>query len=67
MSNLKRFITEELERKAFEDIVRNVIMKYKDNVMCSGEIMETIITESTKEIREQLTGLSRKYIEKDTE
>jgi len=65
MGNVKRWVTEELERKAFEQIVREVFMKYRDNIMCSEIIMENIIKDSSKKIREQLQGLSRKYIEKE--
>ena len=64
MDREKRFINEYLERKAFEDIIKNTFQKYRDNLMCSQEIMDSIINDATKEIREQLQGMTRKYIKK---
>ena len=64
MDQEKRWITEDLERKAFEDIIRKTFEKYKDNLMCSRDTMDDIIVDATREIREQLQGLKRKYIEK---
>jgi hypothetical protein len=64
MDNEKRWITEDLERKAFEDIIRKTFEKYKDNLMCSRDTMDDIIVDATREIREQLQGLKRNYIEK---
>lgn len=64
MDEDKRWITENLERKAFEDIIRDTFNKYKDNLMCSQETMDDIIVEATQEIREQLHGLKRKYLTK---
>ena len=55
----KRMITPMLERKAFEEIIRSTFKKYKDNLMCSDSTMNDIITDASKEIREQLQGLSR--------
>jgi hypothetical protein len=60
----KRWITEDLERKAFEDIIRKTFAKYKDNLMCSQDTMDDIIVDATMEIREQLKGLKRDYIKK---
>lgn len=60
----KRWITDNLERKAFEDIIRKTFEKYKDNLMCSQDTMDDIIVDATKEIREQLQGLNRDYIKK---
>ncbi len=59
MEKQKRMITPFLERKAFEEIIKKTFYKYKDNLMCSEEIMNQIIKDSTNEIREQLQGLSR--------
>ncbi len=64
MAAEKRWITEELERKAFEVIIRKTFEKYKDNLMCSSETMENIIIEAAKEIRLQLQGLKREYLTK---
>ncbi len=55
----KRWIDENLERKAFEDIIREVFQKYKDNMMCSQDTVDSIIRDATREIRHQLKGLSR--------
>jgi len=60
----KRWITEDLERRAFEDIIRKTFEKYKDNLMCSQDTMDEIIVDATKDIREQLQGLKRNYIKK---
>ena len=60
MEKSKRMITDTLERKAFEQLIRNVFNKYKDNMMCSKDTMEEIITDDTKKIREQLQGVSHK-------
>ena len=60
MDNTKRMITDTLERKDFESVIRNVFSKYKDNMMCSSDTMEDIIKDASKEIRDQLQGLSRK-------
>jgi hypothetical protein len=59
MEKQKRMVTPSLERKAFEEIIKRTFNKYKDNLMCSEEIMNQIIKDSTNEIREQLQGLSR--------
>jgi hypothetical protein len=64
MNQEKRWITESLERKAFEDIIRKAFNKYKDNLMCSQETMNNIIIDVTREIREQLQGLKRDYLKK---
>lgn len=64
MDQEKRWITENLERKAFEDIIRKTFTKYKDNMMCSQDTMDNIIVEATREIREQLQGLKREYLKK---
>jgi hypothetical protein len=60
----KRWITEDLERKAFEDIIRTTFEKYKDNLMCSQDTMDDIIVDATQEIRKQLQGLKRSYLKK---
>jgi len=60
MNKDKRMITPFLERKAFEDIIRKTFQRYKDNLMCSQDTMEDIVREASKEIREQLQGVSRK-------
>jgi hypothetical protein len=64
MTKEKRWITEFLERKAFEDIIRHTFNKYKDNLMCSQETIDNIITEVTRGIREQLQGIKREYLKK---
>ena len=64
MAEEKRWITENLERKAFEDIIRTTFNKYRDNLMCSQDTMDDIIVDATREIRAQLTGLKRNYIKK---
>ncbi len=64
MDQAKRWINEDLERKAFEDIIRKTFTKYKDNLMCSQETMDDIIVDVTGEIREQLQGIKREYLEK---
>ena len=64
MAGEKRWITEDLERKAFEDIIRKTFELFRDNLMCSSETMENIIVEATKEIRLQLQGLKREYLTK---
>ena len=64
MDQEKRWITEDLERKAFEDIIRKTFEKYKDNLMCSRDTMDDIIVDATREIREQLQGLKRNYLKK---
>jgi len=64
MSQPKRWITEYLERKAFEDIIRQTFIRYKDNLMCSEDTLDEIIKSVTTEIREQLQGISRDYITK---
>jgi len=66
MDEEKRWITEDLERKAFEDIIRTTFEKYKDNLMCSQDTMDDIIVDATKEIREQLQGVKRSYINKNS-
>jgi hypothetical protein len=59
MNQSKRWITPGLERKAFEEIISSTFRRYKDNLMCSDSILEEIIQKTTKEIREQLQGVSR--------
>jgi GH35 family endo-1,4-beta-xylanase len=66
MEEEKRWITEKLARKAFEDIIRTTFEKYKDNLMCSQDTMDDIIVDATQEIREQLQGLKRDYIKKES-
>jgi hypothetical protein len=64
MSQSKRWITEYLERKAFEDIIRQTFERYKDNLMCSQDTLDAIIKSTTSEIRKQLQGITREYITK---
>ena len=64
MEQSKRWITEYLERKAFEEIIRQTFSRYKDNLMCSQDTMDKIISDVTKEIRDQLQGTSKEYITK---
>jgi hypothetical protein len=64
MEQVKRWINEDLERKAFEDIISQTFQRYKDNLMCSQDTMDHIILEVAKEIREQLTGIKREYLTK---
>ena len=64
MEKPKRMITDNLERKAFEEIIDEVFSKYKDNLMCSQSILDSIIKDATEQIRQQLQGISRQYIEK---
>ena len=64
MDQEKRWITADLERKAFEDIIRTTFNKYRDNLMCSQDTMDNIIVDTTKEIRRQLHGLKREYLKK---
>ncbi len=59
MDKNKRWVTPSLERVAFEDIISGTFRRYKDNLMCSDAILEEIIEKATKDIREQLQGLSR--------
>jgi hypothetical protein len=64
MTPNKRWITDELERKAFEEIIRQTFNRYKDNLMCSQDTIDHIIEDVTKEIRKQLQGISRDYLTK---
>ena len=64
MDNDKRWITEVLERKAFEEIIRATFQKYKDNMMCSQDTIDQIVKDVTADIRQQLQGLSREYLTK---
>jgi hypothetical protein len=64
MNQSKRWINDYLERKAFEDIIRQTFLRYKDNMMCSQDTLEKIINNVTTEIRQQLQGVTRKYITK---
>ena len=64
MDKNKRWITVDLERKAFEEIIRQTFTRYKDNLMCSQDTIDSIIADATKEIRKQLQGISREYLTK---
>ena len=64
MNQSKRWITDYLERKAFEDIIRQTFLRYKDNMMCSQDTLEKIISNVTTEIRQQLQGVTRNYLTK---
>ena len=59
MEKQKRWVAPNLERKAFEEIISTTFKKYRDNLMCSEAILEEIIREVSKSIRDQLKGLSR--------
>jgi len=43
-----------LKRVPFEDIVEEVFLRYKDNVICSEDTRKAIVKEITLRIREQL-------------
>ena len=62
MEKPKRMITEQLERKAFEQIIHDVFSKYKDNLMCSQSILDSITEDATIQIRAQLQGVKKDYI-----
>ena len=64
MSKDKRWINEELERKAFEEIIRTTFQRYKDNMMCSQDTVNQIVLDVTRDIRSQLQGISREYLTK---
>jgi len=64
MDQNKRWITIDLERKAFEEIIRQTFNRYRDNLMCSQDTMDHIIDDAAKEIRSQLQGISREYLTK---
>ena len=59
MDNQKRWITETLERLPFEIIIKEIFTRYKDNLMCSKETIDKITQDASKQIREQLQGMSR--------
>ena len=63
MEKTKRMITETLERLPFERIIMEVFSHYRDNLMCSGDTIESITKEATIKIREQLQGMSRNGLE----
>ena len=65
MGQYKRWINEELERKAFEEIIRKTFEHYRDNLMCSQDTIDEIIAEATQRIREQLQGITRDYLKKN--
>ena len=62
MNQTKRMITETLERLPFEKILKDVFARYKDNLMCSGDTIESITKDVTFQIREQLQGMTRKEL-----
>lgn len=62
MEKTKRMITETLERLPFERIIKDVFSRYKDNLMCSGDTIESITNDATIRIREQLQGMTRKEL-----
>ncbi len=64
MNKPKRMITEQLERKAFEQIIHDVFAKYKDNLMCSQSILDSITEDAIIQIRQQLQGTKQEYIVK---
>ena len=64
MTKPVRMITPTLERAAFEEIIKEVFAKYRDNLMCSQSILDEITIDASKKIREQLQGLSRSHLAK---
>ncbi|TFG95198.1 MAG: hypothetical protein E4H13_13740 [Calditrichales bacterium] len=64
MSKDKRWINNNLERKAFEEIIRTTFQRYKDNMMCSQDTVNQIVLDVTRDIRSQLQGISREYLTK---
>ena len=62
MDKPKRMINEQLERKAFEKIIHDVFSKYRDNLMCSQSILDSISKDASVQIHQQLQGLTREYI-----
>ena len=58
MERRKKWINPDIERKAFENIIREVFMSYKDNLLCSQDTIEDIIKDATSRIRNQLKGLT---------
>ena len=58
MERRKKWINPNIERKAFENIIREVFMRYKDNLLCSEDTIEEIIKDATRRIRNQLQGLT---------
>ncbi len=64
MNKPVRMITPALERAAFEKIITDVFAKYRDNLMCSQKILDEIVVDASKQVREQLQGLSRTYLTK---
>ena len=60
MNKPKRMINENLERKTFEEIIKDTFSRFRDNFLISEEIRDKIIKDATKKIRDQLEGLSRK-------
>jgi len=53
-------INENLERKTFEELIKDTFSRFRDNFLISEEIRDKIIKDATKKIRDQLQGLSRK-------
>ena len=64
MNKPMRMITPTLEREAFEKIIKNVFSKYRDNLMCSQSILDSITIDAARRIREQFQGTSRTYLTK---
>jgi len=60
MNKPKRMINENLERKTFEELIKDTFSRFRDNFLISEEIRDKIIKDATKKIRDQLQGLSRK-------
>ena len=52
--NRRPWRNDEIERRNFEDIVKDVFQEYKDNMMISQSIIDEILCKISKEIRKQL-------------
>jgi hypothetical protein len=50
----KNLFNPETGRLVFEQIIRETFGKYKDNIVCSEEILLKITADIAKKIREQL-------------
>ena len=42
-----------------EKIIKDVFARYRDNLMCSGDTIDSITKDATIRIREQLQGMTR--------
>jgi hypothetical protein len=50
----KQIKNPKIQREPFEKIIKDVFNKYRDNVACANDIMDSIIDEVTSRIRNQL-------------